>query len=479
MDTDRLKVFFLAAEADPFVKIGGLGDVAGSLPYALIRAGADTRLALPLHGSIQQQNLPLQQIARYDIDHQGGKIEAVVFMAEFNGLIVYFVSGDPIPTLAPVYSGNNTIDGYKYTFFSIAALQLLEHIDWSPDVFHANDWHTAPAVYALDLSQRNSDRSSFIASVLGIHNLPYLGNGAESALQSFGLPPATSSDLPLWAQVLPLPLGMLSCDQIITVSPSYAQEIMTIEFGSGLDSFLRTRQTSISGVLNGLSVEQWDPASDMALPSRYNVATIDHRQINKRALLEELSLTQDLDIPLFAMISRLDPQKGVDLLPAALHAISDHPWQLVILGTGVPELENEMRHLEAIFPGRVKAEIRFDLNLSRRIYGGADILLIPSRYEPCGLTQMIAMLYGCVPVARAVGGLKDTISDEGMRKTQTGFLFEDASAMDLAAALRRSLTVFKRKKNWWSIQKNGMGEDFSWERSAKQYISIYNQIIRV
>jgi len=479
MDTDRLKVLFLAAEADPFVKIGGLGDVAGSLPYALIRAGVDTRLALPLHGNIQRQNLLLQQIARYDINHQDGKIEAIVFKADFDGLIVYFISGDPIPAVAPVYSGNNAIDGYKYTFFSMAALRLLEHIDWSPNILHANDWHTAPAVYALSLSRRISDRSSVIASVLGVHNLPYLGTGAESALQSFGLPPATTSDLPLWAQALPLPLGLLSCDQIITVSPSYAQEILTPEFGSGLDSFLRTRQASITGVLNGLSVEQWDPKSDLALPSRYDVDTIDHRQSNKRALQKELSLSQDHDIPLFAMISRLDPQKGVDLLPAALHAIQDHPWQLVILGNGVPELESEMRQLETIFPDRVKAEIRYDHNLSRRIYGGADILLIPSRYEPCGLTQMIAMLYGCVPVARAVGGLKDTIIDEGIRKTQTGFLFEHASAADLATALRRGLTVFKRKKNWWSTQKNGMIQDFSWERSAKQYISIYNQIIRM
>lgn len=478
MEPDRIKVFFLAAEADPFIKIGGLGDVAGSLPRALIKEGLDVRLALPLHTSIQQQNLSLQQIARYDVNHQDGRIEAVAFKGNFDGLTVYFISGAPIPTQAPVYSGNNAVDGYKYTFFSLAALQLLEHIDWSPNILHANDWHTAPAVYALDLSQQNSDKSNHIASVLGIHNLPYLGHGAESALQSFGLPPASTSALPKWAQSLPLPLGMVSCDQIITVSPSYAQEILTPEFGSGLDSFLRTRQSSLSGVLNGLAVDQWNPASDTALPSRYDVNTIDNRQINKRVLLEELSLSQDLDIPLFAVINRLDPQKGVDLLPTALHAISEYPWQLVILGNGVPELEHEMRLLESNFPGRVKAEIRYDFNLSRKIFGGADMLLIPSRYEPCGLTQMIGMLHGCVPIARAVGGLKDTIRDKSVRKKQTGFLFEHASAEDLAAAVRRSLTIFKRKKVWRSIQVNGMVQDFSWERSAKQYISIYNQITR-
>jgi starch synthase len=196
-------------------------------------------------------------------------------------------------------------------------------------------------------------------------------------------------------------------------------------------------------------------------------------------VLEELSLAQGLDIPLFAVISRLDPQKGVDLLTAALHAIKQHPWQLVILGNGDPDLEHEMRLLESIFPGRVKAEIRYDFNLSRKIYGGADMLLIPSRYEPCGLTQMIGMLYGCIPVARAVGGLKDTIRGESVRKTQTGFLFEHESAEDLAAVLRQSLRVFERKKGWRSIQENGMVQDFSWERSAKQYIRIYNQIIRV
>lgn len=477
MKKDPLQVLFLAAEADPFVKIGGLGDVAGSLPYALIKAGIDTRLALPLHGSIQQQDLPLQQIARYDIDHQDGKLEAVVFMAEIDGLIVYFISGDPIPTRAPVYSGNNAIDGYKYTFFSIAALQLLDYIDWSPSILHANDWHTAPAVYALDLSQKEKGINSKIATVLGIHNLPYLGKGAESALQSFGLPPATESDLPWWAQGLPLPLGILSCDQIVTVSPSYAQEILTPEFGSGLENFLNTHKAKISGVLNGLSVDQWNPANDRVLPSRYDADTLERRQKNKCALQKELALPPDLDIPLLAMISRLVPQKGVDLLPVALPAISDPPWQLVILGNGVPEIEKEIRQLETNFPDRVKAEIRYDFNLSRRIYGGADILLIPSRYEPCGLTQMIAMLYGCIPLARDIGGLKDTISDEGEETPQTGFLFEHANDTDLVAALLRSLSVYKQKKEWRSIQMNGMSQDFSWERSAKQYTSIYNQII--
>ncbi len=477
MKKDPVKVLFLAAEADPFVKIGGLGDVAGSLPYALIKAGIDTRLVLPLHGSIQQQNLPLQQIARYDIDHQDGKLEAVVFMAEFDGLVVYFISGDPIPTRAPVYSGNNAIDGYKYIFFSLAALQLLDYIDWSPAILHANDWHTAPAVYALDLSRREKARNSKIASVLGIHNLPYLGNGAESALRSFGLPPATESDLPWWAQELPLPLGILSCDQIVTVSPSYAEEILTPEYGSGLEKFLKTHKAKISGVLNGLSVDSWNPAKDVVLPSNYDSDTLERRQNNKHALQEELALPPDLDVPLLAMISRLDPQKGVDLLPVALPAISHLPWQLVILGNGVPKLEKEMRQLETNFPDRVKAEIRYDFNLSRRLYGGADILLIPSRYEPCGITQMIAMLYGCVPLARDVGGLKDTISDEGEEIPQTGFLFEHADEADLVAALIRSLSVYERKKDWMSIQKNGMSQDFSWERSANRYMSIYNQLI--
>jgi starch synthase len=354
---------------------------------------------------------------------------------------------------------------------------LLYYMDWSPAILHANDWHTAPAVYALDLSRREKGRDSKIATVLGIHNLPYLGKGAESALQSFGLPPATESDLPWWAQGLPLPLGILSCDQIVTVSPSYAEEILTPEYGSGLENFLKTHKAKISGVLNGLSVDQWNPAKDRVLPSRFDADTLERRHNNKCALQEELALPQDLELPLLAMISRLDPQKGVDLLPVALPAISDLPWQLVILGNGVPKLEKEMRQLETNFPDRVKAEIRYDFNLSRRIYGGADILLIPSRYEPCGLTQMIAMLYGCVPLARGVGGLKDTISDEGEETPQTGFLFEHADETDLVATLLRSLSVYELKKDWRLIQKNGMSQDFSWERSANQYINIYNQII--
>lgn len=473
---NKLKILYLTAEAEPFIKIGGLGDVAGSLPRALHDLeSVDIRLVMPFHGAIQRQSYPLHQVATYEIPHVSGPIFAEVLCTDIFGLPVYLISGAPIPPDAPVYSPDTAIDGHKFTFFSLAALELIRHLEWTPDILHANDWHTAPAVYALSMHANPAYKG--IASLLGVHNLPYLGAGAEGSLNEFGLPPAAGSPLPRWAQAMPLPLGLLSADHIVAVSPTYAQEILTPEFGSGLDDFLQTRANDISGILNGIDETYWNPASDQSIEARYSDGTLQNRVINKTALLGELGLNQDPEIPLLAMINRIDPQKGVDLVPPALRSILDLPWQVVILGTGVPDLEAEIRQLEADFPDRVRAALRFDSVLSHRVYAGADALLIPSRYEPCGLTQMIAMRYGCVPIARATGGLMDTVVDYKNRGRSTGFLFDKANPKGLASVIRRAGKVFTRHGSWNRLQLQGMKRDFSWERSAGQYLSLYKSLV--
>lgn len=471
----RLKILFLAAEAAPFVKVGGLGDVAGSLPRALLeQGGADIRVAIPFYGEVQRLSLPLQTVARFEIPHAAGAIQATAFATQFNGIPFYFISGAPIPPEAPVYSQDNLADGRKFTFFSLAALELARQLDWQPDILHANDWHTAPAVYALFIQRDPFFQST--ATVLGVHNLPYLGVGAGPAMAEFGLPAAQNSPLPWWAQDMPLPLGLLSADQIVVASPTYAREILTPEFGVGLDGFLASRQERLCGILNGIDTEAWDPETDAAIPVRYNASNPALRKENKRSLLNELGFEPDPETILLGVVSRLDAQKGIDLIPAALKRLSDAPWRAIFLASGDPALEESLRSLQAEFPNRVRAALRFDAALSRRIYAGADLLLIPSRYEPCGLTQMIAMRYGCVPLARATGGLRDTIQDFHAGKDGTGFLFEKPDAEELAAATQRALTVYADRDAWSALQQRGMRQDFSWSRSARQYLELYQRL---
>jgi starch synthase len=333
-------------------------------------------------------------------------------------------------------------------------------------------------VYALGLNREPGSFFSNTVTLLGVHNLPYLGVGAGEAMVAFGLPPAVQSDLPWWAQKMPLPLGLLAADEIVAPSPTYAREILTEEFGSGLQDFLSAQQQKITGILNGINTETWDPEQDQALATRYNIQTLPQRMVNKKALQEEFGLEVNPGIPLLGMVTRMDPQKGVDLVPEALDLISDEPWQAIILGTGVTTLEAAVRRLEARYPQRVRAVIRFDTQLSRRVYGGADALLIPSRYEPSGLTQMIAMRYGCVPIARATGGLRDSIRDCGQNSDCTGFLFSEVSPESLAGALRRALTLFKDQQSWQRLQKMGMAEDFSWQGSARKYLELYDRLVR-
>lgn len=480
-----LRVLFLASEADPIVKIGGLGDVAGSLPLALRQVSdtIDVRLAIPFYGQINQREYSIEKLCTYTIPYQKGKVTAEAYTLVLDGLTVYLIGGDLFPSDAPIYTTDHYADGLKFAFFSMAALELARQQHWAPHIVHANDWHTSLAIYSLSLKRKVDAFYHRTATVLGLHNLPYMGSGMGRALSAFMLPKARDSALPWWAQDMPLPLGLLSADHIVTVSPTYAQEILTPEFGVGLQSFLRSRASDISGILNGLDIESWNPRTDQALVQNFSQQNLKERGANKAALQSEFGLEQTSRAPLFAMVSRLDRQKGVDLVPEAFRQLMitptnmDQSWQAIILGTGDPDLERSILGLQKEFPRRVRSVIRFDAALSRRIYAGADILLIPSRYEPCGLTQMIAMRYGCVPVARATGGLKDTVVDFTQSADSVGFLFDDASPGALAETLGRALQVYQDQTSWQNLQQRGMERDFSWTRSARQYLELYSDLV--
>jgi starch synthase len=472
-----MRVLFLAAEAAPLVKVGGLGDVAGYLPLALrsLPTKPDVRLVLPLHGAIDTSKLKMEPVAACTVTTTTGELTVQAFLTSLDGLPIYLITGPGIPLDSPVYSPNPGDDAFKYIFFSLGALEVVRSLNWRPDVVHANDWHTAPAVYAISRN-RQTGFFSQTSTLLTVHNLPYMGDHGSTALEAFGLPPVQDNRLPEWARHLPLPLGLLTADHITTVSPRYASEILTPEFGCGLDDLLRQRKDCISGVLNGLNTKVWNPQTDPELVARYGWRDLTPRRVNKAHLQEIVGLPLNSEIPLMAMVTRLEFQKGVDIALEGLKRLSDLPWQFVLLGTGSPQLESAAAQLQSDFPERVRVRLEYNAVLSHQIFAGADMLLLPSRYEPCGLTQMIAMRYGCVPIAHEVGGLADTVDDVDLKINSTGFLFPQATPESLAFALRRALALFTQPRRWVALQRRGMKRDFSWKSSAGEYLRLYQAL---
>ncbi len=469
-----MRVLLLAAEAAPLVKVGGLADVAGSLPEALPALGHDLRGAIPGYGAIDWAGIAPTSRARLDVRRAGGIETAEIFEATVDGVAFVLVTGPPIPRDGRIYGSGMSEDGPKFLFFSLAALWASQALGWKPDVVHANDWHTAAAVYWLATAGRRNDFFASVASLFTIHNLPYRGEGAGRFLGEYGLPQGElSSALPAGLRDSLLALGLVSADILTTVSPTYAREIVTPEGGYGLDGILRARQERLSGVLNGIDPMLWNPETDSALAARYGATTLARRGANKKALQQEALLAPEAR-PLLAMVTRLDPQKGLDIAAPAVRRWLESGGQFILLGTGRPEIEREFAQLELSFPGRASVRLRFDPVYARRIYGGADMLLIPSRYEPCGLTQMIAMRYGAVPVARRTGGLADTITDAA-EPVGTGFLFDEYSPPALWSGLERALRVYADPKKWRQMQRRGMRSDFSWSRPAARYSELYGR----
>ncbi len=469
-----INVLFLAAEAEPFIKVGGLGDVAGTLPRALRALSnddvkLDVRLVIPYHPAVKADTF--KPLGMFSIKRAETEIQVEVSESILNGMPVYFIGGEPISANGSVYSSNAKLDAEKYIFFSLAALELPRLINWQPDVIHANDWHTAMSVYG-SLAKRWEEGERHVASVLTLHNLPFMGPDSNSIIESYGMKLA-QTDLPDWARVMPLPLGLWASDAIVAVSPTYGREILTQEYGCGLDEFFRSRAQTVSGILNGLDTASFNPADDSALGVNFDISSLEKRFSNKALLQKRLGLPLESEAPLLAMVTRMDVQKGVDLALTALKSMKNLKWQAVILGTGDPKLEEAALELQASYPDRIKVETRYDAGLARQIYAGSDMLLMPSRYEPCGLSQMIAMRYGCVPIVRAAGGLNDTV-----QHGETGFVFQKAHHMSLMAAIKSAFKVFSDHEKWQVIQRAGMAQDLSWENSAKKYLELYQSIIK-
>ncbi len=471
--TKPLNILFLASEADPFIKVGGLGDVAGSLPNELRTLpgeSLDVRLVIPFYAAIQTDVLSLQREIVFTIPRVREDVPVQVFRTESNGVPVYLISGEPITASQKVYDLDARADGEKFIFFSLAALELARRLDWHPDIVHANDWHTAASLYAVRCKQDDPFWRG-VKTVMSVHNLCYMGAGSEAAMSAYGLPEVDDPSLPWWGQQIPMTTGLWAADKIVAVSPSYAEEIQTPEYGCGLEDYLKVNRERITGIVNGIDTKLFDPSTDKTLVEPFSSGTLSARAATKSALQAQFGLERDETLPLLTMVTRMDQQKGVDIAIEALRLLSDVPWQAILLGTGNPLIEAAVRRLEADFPRRVCAIIRYDGKFSRRLYAGGDIFMMPSRYEPCGLAQMISMRYGCLPVARATGGLRDTIADG-----RTGFLFTDASPSVMGATLRRALQAFSQHDQWQVLQQTAMAQNFSWQVSAQKYAALYHAL---
>ncbi len=482
MSQRQINILFLASEADPYVKIGGLGDVAGSLPPAIKKLSNDgnkydIRLALPFYGAIKRKLPDLAKIGEFPLHTGGIIVQTSIYEHSLKGVPVYFIDGAPIKEEDPVYGSNFVADAEKFVFFSLACLELPRFLKWRIDILHANDWHTALAIHQLSTQTISRQSIPTPKKILTLHNLPFMGSGSEEALTRYGIEPADDPHLPTWARTIPLPMGLASADRIVPVSPSYAQEILTSDFGCGLESFFKSRPEKIRGIINGIDSSIWDPMVDEHICCKYDTEDLTGKISCKKSLLDEVELKPEVQTPLIVFISRMDQQKGVDLAVNSLKMVGNLRWQAIILGSGDPKLESAALDLQNALPDKVRVKILFDSTLSHRMYAGADIILMPSRYEPCGLSQLIAMRYGTLPVARSTGGLKDTIIDVDKHGHGTGFLFSEATANETAKALKRSVEYYPQQGKWIGIVKNAMLQDFSWNNSAKEYCTLYQQLI--
>lgn len=474
------KVALISSEAVPWAKTGGLGDMAGSLAVHLSGLGHGVFLILPKYRWISPAALRPRgtfAVSRVDEDQpvtlwegdapKGGRVFFLDMPAFFDRPSLY---GDGIND----YRDNAA----RFAAFSRGCLEALKALDIRPDILHANDWQGALVPFLLKTEYARDPFFQNARSVLTLHNLGYQGLFPREDLSSAGLEERFFDPrlLEFHGRINFLKAGILAADAITTVSPAYAREILTPEFGCGLEGVLQERDGTLAGLLNGIDTREWDPAADPHIAAAYTAENPEGKKLCKRALQRELGLPELGDVPLLSLIGRLVPQKGIDLAIRAAENPDAPRAQWVFLGQGDPSLEESLRRLAASHPDRVAVRTAFDLPLSHRITAGADILLMPSRYEPCGYNQMYAQRYGTVPVVRSVGGLRDTVDDcEGDHGT--GFVFEGATAGALAAAIERALAWFRRPVAWKSLQRRAMARDFSWGRSAGAYEALYEKTL--
>jgi starch synthase len=487
-----VKVLFASAEVAPFSKVGGLGDVAGALPKALAELGADVRVITPRYGSINARTFGAKvpaSAAEFDVGIGADTHRAALWQATLPGsaVPVYFVEsrtffGRPGIYQDPATGAPYSDEASRFAFFGRAILRAAEVLRFRPEVIHLNDFHTATAVGYLRYAGDEHPTLRNCHTVFTIHNLGYQGQFPLSTAETIGMPAeaaAPMGPLEFFGKMNFMKLGIALADAITTVSPTYAQEIQeSHEFGMGLEGVLRSRSEVVRGILNGIDYEVWNPEADVHIPGPYSAADLSGKAVNRAKLLETFGWPAQSREPVVAMIGRLAAQKGWDLVLDAGRRMVKLGLRLAVLGTGDKQYEKGLTELSKRHPGRVGAALRFDEALAHVMEAGADLFLMPSRYEPCGLNQMISLRYGTVPVVRATGGLRDTVVEfDPSTGRGNGFLFRECTSEAMLEALARALKLFGRPDAWQALVRNAMSGDHSWAASAREYLKLYRSLI--
>lgn len=484
-----MNVLFLAAEADPFAKVGGMGDFVGSLPAVLRRMGVDARLIMPGYGHIDHSRHSIRHLFSFQVTVRRGTADVQVYTTVRDGVPVYFIQSWP-------YFGQEdsvyTVwewDMPRFIFFNQllmgAIWEMGRRLDWVPDVLHVNDWHPGLLPFLLHENQ-HTPLWQDMATLLTVHNLGYQGEYAGGWLWDAGVPGRHHPDLVYQDKAdNMLGIAIAYSDVVTTVSPRYAVEVQYPSMGFGLDGLMRARATDVHGIVNGIDTEQWNPATDAVIASNFDDTTfIEKRPPNKEQLQRENGLCVREDVLLIGLISRLVWQKGIDLaLPALRQLLAEAgDVQFIALGTGEKHLERALGRLGADFSWKARCHLSYNGATARRIYAGCDLFLMPSHFEPCGTSQMIAMRYAALPLVRETGGLADTVENyDGMKGDYgTGFVFNWEEPDAVLGTMRWALDTFRhRKPVWQQMQKRAMGVDFSWDNSATRYIQLYNKAISI
>ncbi|MFH1598201.1 MAG: glycogen/starch synthase [Patescibacteria group bacterium] len=483
MAKPKYKILFASSELTPIAKVGGLGDVAGALPIALKNLGQDIRVTIPKYGSIDSKKYPAKKIID-NIEVTLGEEKKIINLWEAKipniKAPIYLIENKEFLGENGIYFEKSAFVGSfaeikRFLFFSAATLAIFEKLNWWPDILHCQDWHTGIIPKLLEEKQLVDDRYQKINSVFTIHNLANQGKWDAEEIKSFlGLPdlkPVIKKEINLIQQ------GILNADLLNTVSPTYAQEILTPEFGEQLEKDLRKQKDHLFGILNGIDMDRFNPATDPEIKANYSAKNVEDKMLNKLDLQKEVGFKQNTESPLFGLVSRLTDQKGIELIGEIIEPIVKLGGQFVVLGQGAPDLERILVAAQKKFKKDVFVTIGFDAGLAQKIYAGSDIFLMPSRFEPCGLGQLIAMRYGTLPIVRATGGLKDTVADAVEDpKLGKGFVFEEYNSQGLLQKAKEAVSLFKEREKWAKIMIRGMETDFSWRKSSEEYLKLYQKV---
>ncbi len=473
-----MKILFVTSEAAPFVRTGGLGDVAGALPKAFKKLGHDARVILPFYKEEIKDAFKnnFRFIGSTFVDLSWRRQYVGVYEAIYDGITYYFVDNEFYFKRKGLYGHFD--DGERFAYYSKAVLEAMQLIGFYPDVLHCNDWHTALTPVYLDVYYRFSENFRNIKTVFTIHNIEFQGKyGTEILGDIVGLPEWANSLVMNDGCVNYMKGGIEAAAAVTTVSETYATEILDPFYAYGLNGILSERRFKLHGVVNGIDTDVYNPKTDKALFQNYTLRTVAKKSLNKKALCEMIDLGYDENRPLVAMITRLTEQKGMDLVAAVIDEIMRADIQMVVLGTGDWKYENMIKRVESQYPTKFRAILQFSSDIASKLYAASDMFLMPSKFEPCGLGQLIAMTYGSVPIVRETGGLKDTVVPYNPTdKTGVGFTFKTYNSYDMLDAVWRAYGMFFDKENWKAVVANAMKQNFGWDVSAKKYIDIYNGI---